>query len=164
MSTVRTDRPASIGARPHPAVAARPDFGLRAGPDDRCVLEWHDRAVNQTVLIVDDHAGFRSWTRSLLEMEGFQVVGETADGTSAVTAARDLRPDLVLLDVMLPDISGLEVARRLALLAHPPRVVLVSTREASDYGDAIGHSAAVGFISKHDLSGGRLRELLGVAP
>lgn len=119
--------------------------------------------VNQTVLIVDDHAGFRSWTRTLLESEGFQVVGETADGTSAVTAARDLRPDLVVLDVMLPDISGFEVARRLATLAHAPTVVLVSTREAADYGDVIGHSHVAGFISKPDLTGRRLREVIGVA-
>lgn len=134
---------------------------LRAGPEGRCVLEWQHRAVSQTVLIVDDHAGFRSWTRSLLETEGFLVVGETADGTSAVTAARDLRPDLVLLDVMLPDVSGFEVARRLAALAHPPAVVLISTREAADYGDVIGHSSAVGFISKTDLTGSALRDLIG---
>jgi DNA-binding NarL/FixJ family response regulator len=127
------------------------------------VLEWHDRAVSQTVLIVDDHAGFRSWTRSLLETEGFQVVGETADGASAVTAARDLRPDLVLLDVMLPDMTGFVVAERLAALTEPPIVVLVSSREASDYGDVVGHSAAAGFISKPDLTGPRLRGVLGEA-
>jgi DNA-binding NarL/FixJ family response regulator len=115
--------------------------------------------VSQTVLIVDDHAGFRSWTRSLLETEGFRVVGETADGASAVTAARDLRPDLVLLDVMLPDLSGFEVARLMARLPHPPAIVLVSSREASDYGDVIGHCSAVGFISKIDLTGASLREL-----
>jgi DNA-binding NarL/FixJ family response regulator len=125
------------------------------------VLEWHDRVVSQTVLIVDDHAGFRSWTRSLLETEGFQVVGETADGASAVTAARDLRPDLVLLDVMLPDTTGFVVARRLAALREPPVVILISSREASDYGDVIGHSAAAGFICKPDLTGSRLRDLIG---
>ncbi|HSK93837.1 MAG TPA: response regulator transcription factor [Candidatus Angelobacter sp.] len=117
--------------------------------------------MSQTVLIVDDHAGFRSWTRSLLETEGFLVVGETADGTSAITAARDLRPDLVLLDVMLPDLSGFEVARRLAALPQPPAVVLVSTREAADFGDVIGHSSAIGFISKLDLTGRVLRAVIG---
>jgi DNA-binding NarL/FixJ family response regulator len=117
--------------------------------------------VNQTVLIVDDHAGFRSWTRSLLETEGFSVVGETADGASALTAARDLRPDLVLLDVMLPDTTGFAVAERIAALADPPIVVLVSSREASDFGDVIGHSAAVGFISKSDLTGPALRAVIG---
>lgn len=119
--------------------------------------------MSHTVLIVDDHAGFRSWTRSLLETEGFQVVGETADGASAVTAARDLRPDLVLLDIMLPDISGFAVAEQLATLGEPPTVVLVSSREASDYGDVVGHAAAAAFISKPDLSGARLRALLEVS-
>lgn len=114
-----------------------------------------------TVLIVDDHAGFRSWTRSLLETEGFLVVGETADGRSGVTAARDLRPDLVLLDVMLPDMSGFDASRQLAALPHPPTVVLVSSHEASDYGDAIARAAAAGFISKPDLTGARLRAVIG---
>lgn len=127
------------------------------------MLRCHDRAVNQTVLIVDDHAGFRSWTRSLLETEGFQVVGETADGASAFTAARDLRPDVVLLDVMLPDASGFVVADQLALLSHPPAVVLVSSREATDYGDRIARSAALGFVSKSELSADRLRAVLRVA-
>lgn len=117
--------------------------------------------MSQTVLIVDDHAGFRSWTRSLLETEGFLVVGETADGASAITAARDLRPDLVLLDVMLPDLSGFEVARSLADLPYPPTVVLVSTREATDFGDVIGHSSAIGFISKTELTASAIRDVLG---
>lgn len=119
--------------------------------------------MRQTVLIVDDHAGYRSWTRSLLETEGFQVVGETSEGASAVTAARDLRPDVVLLDVMLPDASGFVIADRLALLPHPPAVVLVSSREATDYGDRIARTAALGFIWKPDLSGDRLRAVLQVA-
>ena len=127
------------------------------------MLEWHDRAVSQTVLIVDDHAGFRSWTRSLLETEGFDVVGETADGASAVAAARELRPDLVLLDIMLPDTSGFAVSDELATLEQPPIVILVSSREAADYGDRILHCTARGFICKPDLSGARLRRVLGAA-
>lgn len=119
--------------------------------------------MNQTVLIVDDHAGFRSWTRSLLETEGFKVVGETADGASAIVAARDLCPDLVLLDVMLPDISGFVVAERLAGLANPPNVILVSSREASDYGDRVGRASVLAFVCKPELSGACLRALLEVA-
>lgn len=121
------------------------------------------RAVSQTVLLVDDHAGFRSWTRAMLETEGFCVIGERPDGTSAIAAARDLQPDLVVLDVMLPDTSGFEVADRLAELPRPPSVVLVSSREAVDFGDRLRTAAAVGFISKPELSGVRLRELLGAA-
>lgn len=127
------------------------------------MLEWQHRAVSQTVLIVDDHAGFRSWTRSLLEAEGFLVVGETADGRSGLAAAQNLRPNLVLLDVMLPDVSGFVVADQLAALADPPIVILVSSREASDYGDRIRRASVLAFVSKPDLSGPRLRALLEVA-
>ena len=91
------------------------------------------------------------------------MLGETADGASAVTAARDLRPDIVLLDVMLPDTSGFAVAEHLAALVPSPEIVLISTREASDFGDRIGLSSARGFISKPDLTGARLRTVLGVA-
>ncbi|MGI8658837.1 MAG: response regulator [Candidatus Limnocylindria bacterium] len=119
--------------------------------------------MNPTVLIVDDHSGFRSWTRSMLETEGFPVVGEAADGASAIAMARALRPELVLLDVMLPDTSGLLVAKQLAGLPTPPRVILVSSREASDFGDVVGHSQALGFISKPELSGPRVRTLLGAS-
>lgn len=117
--------------------------------------------MSTTVLIVDDHAGFRSWTRSLLETEGFQVVGESADGASAVSAARDLRPQLVLLDVMLPDTTGFVVAEELAALVPPPAVVLVSSHEASDYGQLVAQSSALGFITKLELTVPRLTALIG---
>jgi len=97
----------------------------------------------------------------MLETEGFPVVGEAADGASAIATARELRPDLVLLDVMLPDMTGFVVAQALAALPSPPMVILVSSREASDFGDALGRSQALGFISKPDISGSRLRTLLG---
>ena len=114
-----------------------------------------------TALVVDDHAGFRTSARFLLEMEGFEVVGEAADGATAVDAAVTLRPDVVLLDVQLPDGQGYDVARRILAAGVDTRIVLVSSREASDYGDSIASSGAVGFISKRDLSGDRLRALLG---
>ncbi len=66
-----------------------------------------------TVLIVDDHPSFRASARVLLEAEGFDVIGEAADGTSGIEEASRLRPDLVLLDVQLPDIDGFDVASRL---------------------------------------------------
>jgi DNA-binding NarL/FixJ family response regulator len=99
----------------------------------------------------------------MLETEGFRVVGEAADGTSAMAMAQALRPELVLLDVMLPDTSGLVVADRLAALPTPPTVILVSSREASDFGDVLGHSRAHGFISKPELSGARVRTLMGAS-
>ena len=82
------------------------------------------------VLIVDDHAPFRARARALLEADGFEVVGEAADGEAAVAAAQRLRPDVVLLDVQLPGIDGFAVAERLAAEAEPPAVVLISSRGA----------------------------------
>jgi len=90
-----------------------------------------DSRVNRRVLIVDDHDGFRSFAAALLQAEGFEVVGQAADGESALEAAERLRPDLVLLDVQLPDLDGFEVAERLTATSEPPAVVLVSTRDAA---------------------------------
>jgi DNA-binding NarL/FixJ family response regulator len=118
----------------------------------------------KTALIVDDHAGFRSRARSLLESEGYRVIGEAANGASAVTIAGALTPDLVLLDVMLPDTTGFAVAELLLGLTSPPEVVLVSSREAKDFGTLLGESRARGFISKAELSGPRLRDVLAGTP
>ena len=112
------------------------------------------------VLIVDDHQTFRSVARELLESEGFEVVGESEDGISGIEAAASLRPDLVLLDVQLPDLTGFEVARRLVEQGVPMSVVLTSSRDASSYGDQVASSGAVGFIPKAELSGPALRGLL----
>lgn len=113
-----------------------------------------------TALVVDDHAGFRASARFLLEMEGFEVVGEAGDGVAALAAAERLLPEVVLLDVQLPDGPGYDVARQILARGIDTRIVLVSSRDASDYGDSIAASGAVGFISKGELSGDRLRELL----
>lgn len=110
-------------------------------------------------LVVDDHPGFRATARRLLESEGWTVVGEAADGRSAVTAAATLRPDLVLLDIGLPDANGFDVAERL-VAAGPVDVVLVSSRDRSAYGERLDRSAAVGFIAKGDLDGDGLRSIL----
>ena len=113
-----------------------------------------------TLLIVDDHPSFRATARLLLEAEGFAVVGEAANGAEALTQAAALRPDVVLLDVNLPDIDGFDVSARLTTGAEPPHVVLVSSREARDFGPLVSRSGARGFLSKADLSGSALRELV----
>ena len=64
----------------------------------------------KTVLIVDDHPSFRASARRMLEADGYQVVGEAADASSAVDAVRELQPDVVLLDIRLPDADGFQVA------------------------------------------------------
>jgi DNA-binding NarL/FixJ family response regulator len=113
-----------------------------------------------TILIVDDDAGFRLQVRELLLADGFEVVGEAHDGASALEAARALRPDLVLLDIGLPDIAGFEVARALSMDGSPPFVVLTSSREASAYGPRLVSSRVVGFIPKDELSGLAIRALV----
>jgi DNA-binding NarL/FixJ family response regulator len=115
----------------------------------------------RTVLIVDDHPTFRATARLLLESEGFTVVGEAQDGESALRAARELRPDLVLLDVQLPDVDGFEVAARLTANGSACAVVLVSSRDSSDFGSLVTRSGARGFIAKDELSGAALAALLG---
>ena len=80
----------------------------------------------RTVLVVDDHAGFRELARTLLEDGGYAVVGEAGDGATALRAARSLHPDAVLLDVHLPDMDGFAVAAALAREEPAPRVVLTS--------------------------------------
>jgi DNA-binding NarL/FixJ family response regulator len=115
----------------------------------------------ETVLIVDDHAGFRSLARRLLDAAGFEVVGEAEDGASALESARRLRPAIVLLDVQLPDLDGFEVARRLADEDVGIATVLVSTRDRTAYRRRLASSPALGFLSKSELSGASLAELVG---
>jgi DNA-binding NarL/FixJ family response regulator len=116
--------------------------------------------VRQTILIVDDHAEFRSLARALLEAGGFEVLGEAADGESALVAAASLRPELVLLDIQLPDVDGFEVAEQLAASADPPAVVIIYSRQASSYRRRLAESPASGFISKGELSGEALAALV----
>lgn len=113
-----------------------------------------------TVLIVDDHPTFRRFARRLLEEFGFAVIGEAPDGATAIEAARRLRPQAVLLDVLLPDRTGLEVAAELARTQSPPVVVLTSSRSASDLGVALRETPAQGFIPKSSFSGAAFAELV----
>jgi DNA-binding NarL/FixJ family response regulator len=116
--------------------------------------------MHLNVLIVDDHPGFRAHARALLESEGYRVVGEAADAASALAEAARLEPDLVLLDVQLPDGDGFGVAGELLAAGPGVRVVLTSSRDGSDFGRLVNACGAAGFIPKAELSGARLAELL----
>jgi len=138
-------------------------------PDDECedAGESHgakcrrERRQNssgqQNGLIVDDHPSFRAVAILALETEGFTVIGAVADGESAVTEARRRQPDIVLLDVGLPDMTGFEAASQLHNAAPCATILLTSSRERSYFGPLIVDSSADGFIQKEQLSGDRLR-------
>ena len=117
-------------------------------------------SVNETILIVDDHATFRRSARLLLEAEGYRVIGEAEDGRSALSEAESLEPDVVLLDVFLPDLDGFEVASELTGRGLAV-VVLTSSRDSDDFGSLVTESGARGFIPKVDLSRAALDALIG---
>ena len=119
----------------------------------------HDCTVTQTVLIVDDHPSFRASARAILEADGFSIVGEAEDGATGLALLRKLRPDVVLLDVQLPDMSGFDVCIECGDL-DTTSVVLVSSRDAADYGSLIESSGARGFVPKADLSGAAITSLI----
>jgi CheY-like chemotaxis protein len=119
-----------------------------------------DHRMRTTVLIVDDHEDFRQSASALLEAEGFSVVGGAADGVTALGAVERLRPDLVLLDIQLPDLDGIAVAERLAAASDPPRVVLISSRDPAAYGPRLQAAPALGFLAKRELSGASLAALV----
>jgi DNA-binding NarL/FixJ family response regulator len=112
------------------------------------------------VLIVDDHAGFRAHARRLLECEGYRVVGEAPNCASALEAARELEPELVLVDIQLPDATGFALCSRLVALADPPAVVLTSSRDGAELESCAADCGACGFVPKAELSRETIEELL----
>jgi len=116
--------------------------------------------MSRRVLIVDDHAEFRALARAVLERDGFEVVGEAIDGAGTLRAVAQTRPEVVLLDVQLPDLNGFDLARALCAGADAPVVVMISTRDAADFGGRLARSGARGFIAKSRLSGAALAELV----
>ena len=113
-----------------------------------------------TLLIVDDHPSFRATARAILEADGFDVIGEAKDGTTALEAIHRLRPDVVLLDVQLPDMDGFAVAMALGANGYMPTIVLTSSRDAADFGPLVRECGARGFVPKAELSGAALAAVL----
>jgi DNA-binding NarL/FixJ family response regulator len=145
-----------------------PSSGL--SPISQKIRETHESIADRLcdhqrmgprVLIVDDHPSFRRLATKVLEAGGFDVVGEAGDGEGALALAHRLRPQVVLLDVLLPDMSGFDVAD--ALADDSSQVVLVSSRSAGDLAEGIRHSTARGFITKSELTPAALTALVGEA-
>ena len=126
---------------------------MRVSPDDGTPQARDTEPVRPRVLIVDDHEGFRAVARTLLQSDGLDVVGEAVDGQGALAETSDLRPDLVLLDVHLPDADGFAISELLAALPNPPVIVLISSRPISDLRSRLKSSSAAGFLAKDQLSG-----------
>jgi DNA-binding NarL/FixJ family response regulator len=119
-----------------------------------------DPPARETVLIVDDHPSFRAVAQMVLETDGFRVVGTAADGVTGLAAALQLAPDVVLLDVELPDMDGFAVAARLREAGSQAAVVLASSRDGADFGGRVADSGARGFIDKAELTGDAVRALV----
>jgi DNA-binding NarL/FixJ family response regulator len=152
--------PKSCGPQSSAAVgSALSHRELAAGHDAIAEALWEDRPVPLRVLLVDDHAAFRAAATALLERDGIAVLAAVADGETAIAEAARLRPDVVLVDVQLPDLDGFDVAAAVAREGGAP-VVLMSSRDRSTYADRIASSTARGFIAKQSLSGPALRLLL----
>jgi len=112
-------------------------------------------------VIVDDHAPFRAAAGALLEAEGYRVVGEAEDGASALVVVRAVRPDVVLLDVQLPDMNGFDVAERFAKEGIMAAVVFISTRGVSAFRWRLTTNPTWRFIAKSELSGEALAAAIG---
>jgi CheY-like chemotaxis protein len=156
----RQQAPAARIHRFDPGVSGVFTTGIRASHNVACGRPCDDREVRVSVLIVDDHEEFRNSARALLQADGYAVVGEARDGAEAIAEAERLRPEIVLLDIQLPGIDGFAVAERLASWAHPPAVVLISSRDARSYGPRLARAPARGFLSKADLSGEALSSMV----
>jgi len=144
--------------RPH---RGRPTGSVRVSPIGSADRRCDDASMAQTLVVVDDDPGFRSLIRRLLNVSGFDVVGDAGDGCEALRLTRRLRPDIVLLDIQMPGPDGFSVARELLREPRPPAVVLTSGRSAEDYGDRItGCTGVAGFLPKDQLSGVLLQELI----
>lgn len=119
--------------------------------------------MGRRVLIIDDNAAFRAAARQLLERGGFVVVAEAEDGARGFQEAKQNRPDLVVVDLQLPDSDGFEVAERLCRLEVAPEVILVSSLDGADFGALVASSSALGFIPKAELSAPAIEALLALS-
>ncbi len=116
--------------------------------------------MSPSILIVDDHAAFRALARRLLQADGYEVVGEAPTGQAGLDAAVALAPDVVLIDVRLPDIDGFQLAGRLASSGCAAAIVVTSSSDDPLYPKRAAASGARGFVAKHDVCGAALDRIV----
>lgn len=120
--------------------------------------------MRRRILVIDDNTAFRGAVSRLLESGGFGVVAGAATGAGGVQLARNHEPDVVIVDVQLPDTDGFDVAEQLAGLDPAPQVILTSSLDSSDLGALVTESPARGFIPKAELSARAIEALLEPTP
>ena len=122
---------------------------------------WDHAGMPLRCLIVDDNASFLEAAAHILQREGLTVVGAASSIADALTTARELRPDVILVDIMLGQESGFDLARRLAEAdVGDPSVILISTHAEADFEDLIEETPAAGFMPKSQLSASMIRRLV----
>src|SRR3954468_23076932 len=117
-------------------------------------------AARRRVLLVDDHAAFREAAAAWLAHEGQDVVGSCPSGEEALTSCARLHPDLVLLDLHLPGLSGVAVAEILAATPDPPVVVIISSEAEAGLDAQVRNAPVAGFIAKRALTWSTIDALL----
>src|SRR5262245_40127989 len=142
-------------------IRALPETFGRVSPHGTTTTACDDVRMARTAVIVDDHEDFRARATELLEAAGYEIIGSCPDGETDLAVIASARPDVVLLDVQLPDVDGFGVVSRIEPPPAGPAVVLVSTREAADYGGRVARSGAAGFITKSELSADSLARVVG---
>jgi CheY-like chemotaxis protein len=136
---------------------------VRGGTDARPADGEDAGGVPLRVLLVDDDERFRGLARRTLEADGVDVVAEVGNGAEVADAVRSWAPDVVLLDIGLPDVDGLRVARRLRDAGGAPVVILISTRD-QEYGERVAIGVAAGYVPKDALSLAAILQVTGTAP
>lgn len=137
-----------------------PDAKSRASHTARDGLGGQDLCMRRRILVIDDNTAFRGAVGQLLTTGGFMVVAGAATGATGVQLAREQRPDVVIVDVQLPDTDGFDVAERLGGLDPALQVILTSSLDSSDLGALVTESSARGFIPKAELSAATIEALL----
>jgi DNA-binding NarL/FixJ family response regulator len=116
--------------------------------------------MSRTLLVVDDHAAFRALARQVLEGSSFSVVGEAGTAAQGLKMTQDLHPDVVILDVALPDGNGFDLTGALVLNVPAPAVVLVSSRDWGQLSRRVRSSGASGFLPKEQLTAAAVEAML----
>ena len=139
---------------------SRKPYSLWGLPYPRCAwARGMIAALPLSVLLIDDDPSFRMLARRAIAGTGMSVIGEADTAREGAKAARDLQPDVMLVDVGLPDCDGITLAHELSALPWGPRVILTSVDPDAASPDEVERSGASGFIPKHDLPGRGLKLL-----